>query len=305
MQVLTAGRRLVGTLAFSPTGDALVAVSAGTTPYLWTLPATGEPVPLQTAQTSSNTNFVFSPDGARIGWLSNQKRMEFDRAAGTAREAPLLGEGETVVTQVVCGPDSRLIARTAIKGGGYCIRAFAPDGKGGWSPLWTVGPSDALGGGRLAAGLGGDRFFAWEVPRPGEAGQRRIVARSSLTGEELAATTVPVRYLMGFTARADGAAVVTFKDSSLYSWSPGEKLRKGRTGTLRHYRSAAFHPDGRHLLAGNNDTTARLIDSQTWQVVRQYTWSIGRLTATAVSPDGTLAAAGGAKGQVVVWDLDL
>jgi WD40 repeat protein len=99
--------------------------------------------------------------------------------------------------------------------------------------------------------------------------------------------------------------VIAYKDSSLYYWQPGEKVQKVRTGTLMHYRSLAFHPDGRHLLAGNNDTTARLIDTTTWQVVRQYTWAIGRLTAVAISPDGQLAAAGGARGQVVVWDLDL
>jgi WD40 repeat protein len=82
-------------------------------------------------------------------------------------------------------------------------------------------------------------------------------------------------------------------------------MEKVRTGTRTHYRRVAFHPDGRHLLAGNNDTTARLIDTHTWEVVRQYTWDIGSLNAVAISPDGALAAAGGQKGRVVVWDLDL
>jgi hypothetical protein len=38
--------------------------------------------------------------------------------------------------------------------------------------------------------------------------------------------------------------------------------------------------------------------------VRAYTWKLGKLRSIAFSADGTLAAAGTGKGQVV-WDVDL
>ena len=129
--------------------------------------------------------------------------------------------------------------------------------------------------------------------------------RSTLTGEIVAAAPVAQRYLRGLAAAPDGSLAVGFKYSSLGAWRPGGQAEKVRTGTLKHYRALAFHPDGRHILAGNNDTTARLIDTRSWQITRQFAWDIGTLSAVAISPDGTLAAAGGAKGRVVVWDLDL
>jgi WD40 repeat protein len=307
MQLLRAAGGNVTALAFAPTSGALVAVSAYAAPQLWALPATGEPVVFPNTVMYGNSSFVFSPDASVVSWITNHKRMEFDRAVGAVREFKRVPDGETVVAQTACGPDARLVIRaTGPHGVEASIRAFALNGRGGWSELWAVGPSDAVHGGWMAASVTGDRFFTWEGPRYTNANTpRRMVARSALTGEEIGSTTIPAQYVRMFAARPDGSAVVTFKDSSLYYWSPGEKLQKVRTGTLRHYRSIAFHPDGRHLLAGNNDATARLLDTQTWQVVRQYTWAIGRLSAVAVSPDGALAAAGGTGGWIVVWDLDV
>ena len=69
--------------------------------------------------------------------------------------------------------------------------------------------------------------------------------------------------------------------------------------------AAAFHPSGRHLLLANDDPSMIAFDTSTWQPVHRWTWDAGDLCACAVSPDGTLAATGGTRGTVVVWDLDL
>ncbi|MBN9120924.1 MAG: hypothetical protein J0I06_17525 [Planctomycetes bacterium] len=302
MQLLTAGRQNVSALAFAPAGDALAAACSYSSPLLWALPATGDPRALQNPPAYSSSSFTFSPDAAVVGWIAGQERYEFDRGTGATRKVRLAPPDEGLNSQAVCRPAARLILRTVERNVGFRIRGLAPDGTE-WREAWTVGPDNELSGWELAPS-GADRFFVWERGWNSLTG-RRLAAPSALTGEVQAVTAVPSLSLSGLAAAPDGSAVVGFDASSLYSWRVGEKVQKVRTGTLKHYRALAFHPDGRHLLAGNNDTTARLIDTQTWQVVRQYTWDVGRLSAVAVSPDGALAAAGGAKGKVVVWDLDL
>jgi WD40 repeat protein len=73
----------------------------------------------------------------------------------------------------------------------------------------------------------------------------------------------------------------------------------------QHFTGLAFHPSGRYLAATSNDATVKLYDTSTWQVAQAYNWDIGRLRSVAFSPDGMLAAAGGDKGKIVVWDVDL
>lgn len=66
----------------------------------------------------------------------------------------------------------------------------------------------------------------------------------------------------------------------------------------------AFTPDGRKLLTGGHDKLIRVWDTATWKEVARYDWKIGPIHSVTVSPDGAIAAAGGEKSRVVVWDLD-
>jgi WD40 repeat protein len=69
--------------------------------------------------------------------------------------------------------------------------------------------------------------------------------------------------------------------------------------------AACFHPSAPYLLLANGGPSVIVFDT-TWKPVRKWKWDTGGVLRTvAVSPDGSLAAAGGPRGVVVVWDLDL
>jgi WD40 repeat protein len=69
-------------------------------------------------------------------------------------------------------------------------------------------------------------------------------------------------------------------------------------------RAAAFTPDGKQLLTVGLDGFVRFWDTRTWQQVRQFDFGIGKLRVAAISPSGTVAAAGSTSGEIVVWDID-
>jgi WD40 repeat protein len=78
-----------------------------------------------------------------------------------------------------------------------------------------------------------------------------------------------------------------------------------RNDSRKEFTGLAFHPSGRFLAATSNDATVKLYDTTRWQMAHAFDWGIGRLRSIAFSPDGSLAAAGGDKGQIIVWDFDL
>jgi WD40 repeat protein len=73
--------------------------------------------------------------------------------------------------------------------------------------------------------------------------------------------------------------------------------------------AAAFHPPtgrlGVAIQGRSGDGAVRLFTPDGWREEAAYAWPVGRVEALAFSPDGSLAAVGGSKPEVVVWDVDL
>lgn len=76
------------------------------------------------------------------------------------------------------------------------------------------------------------------------------------------------------------------------------------TTTKKPPLEIALHPSGSILLVADGSKKVTAYDTSNGKASAQYDWGVGKVGCVTYSPDGTLAAAGGEKGQVVVWDAE-
>lgn len=135
-------------------------------------------------------------------------------------------------------------------------------------------------------------------------GKRAVVVRDAATGEvraELPTTMAHVPQL-AFV----GDHLVGRVNAGLTCWNltqPGAKPQRATNPTRRHFQSMAAHPAG-PVLTVDNDRLVRVWDTPGLNPYRAIEWSIGKLYAVAVSPDGARAAVGSHTGRVLMWDWD-
>lgn len=306
-------RERVEVLRFSPDGRSLLTPLPGKIRIWEGLPNVSPPriIPDILAMLGPAWNACFTPDGKAI-LVHAQPLALCDLNTGTVRQIPLWN--------------------TSVSSN--CYFALAPDGKhfvaiqsnygtpAGWitcRPIDNPTADHAVWERELPRSvyyypvfLSEERFVVREAPPLLESNRHKAVPRfvvcSVQTGEvvsewenrelDLAYLTVSPNRELLVGRGCTRIAVFPATDFS-------KPLVVIRNTSRKDFTGMAFHPSGKYLAATSNDETVKLYDTTIWEVSRTFTWKIGRMRSIAFSPDGTLAAAGSDKGQIVVWDVDL
>jgi WD40 repeat protein len=291
--------RPVTGLAFSPDGTRLAACGEHNGFELWAV-TTGEAEsytrgPIYFGHTKDNVRF--DPSGQ---WVLV--------AAGTAGFFAI--DTQTLVaTRVGKGPARELsvssLGRVVVRTGFLTLAAFDVGKRGVSARKWVKTQPEFA---RQFEGADffpdGKRFVSVEY---GYFSNGRIRIRSAADGSVLSETSFDGHG--GITrVSPDGAwfAFLHTKVLNVHHLTDTKKIVNLRSPNGQHWTGLAFHPSGRFLAATSNDATVRVHDRDAdWTVTRTFDWNIGKLKSVAFSPDGNLAAAGGERGRIVVWDVDL
>jgi WD40 repeat protein len=168
------------------------------------------------------------------------------------------------------------------------------------------------------APAGPDRFAVAEAIAPAGPAlssptwRIQVTLRRHSDGEPEVALAFPHRDqpIQQVLVSPDGSQVVVRLGTGLWVWDASDwgkspKVIEGKTKNAMAPPAAAFHPSGRYLLLANEGPSVIVYDTTTWKQARKWKWDVGVLRTAAVAPDGSLAAAAGWLGSIVLWDLDL
>jgi hypothetical protein len=291
-------RAYVNAVAISPDGRYLAARGAGTagTVRLWAL---ADPT-AEAAELGGARAIGFLLDGRLVVAESSVRLVHPDAPDGAAvRHAmpdnwlvdEVLPDGRLLsvvgTTLVICSVQSdgvQLETEIALSRGAGLPVAISPDGE------------------RAAVGVAG-----------GTLGNAHSVVRlyslaTGGAGDQVGELARTIGRLGSLAWSPCGRFIAGVLGARLVVWSveTGELVRELEAGGTRLFRGPRFHPSGRFLAAGgaNLDGGVYCWAVGTWEELVGYRWPVGPVTCVNFSPDGTLAAAGGEKGRILVWDVD-
>ncbi|MFO7852001.1 MAG: TIR domain-containing protein [Bacteroidota bacterium] len=127
------------------------------------------------------------------------------------------------------------------------------------------------------------------------------------SGECLKTITPHVDYLRTLDATPDLNLVVTSgsrKETVIKLWNykdlePRGEL-KGHTGRINYIK---ITPDGRYVISGSSDNSAKVWDTKTRQCIADFHKHTDRVVCVDISIDGKTGVSGGFDNMIYVWDI--
>jgi WD40 repeat protein len=322
-QFEVAGMSAVNGLEFTPDGKTLLSISQTRHVRCWDLATKKEKYAVDTRMGFCRS-LALNPAGqiAAVGTTDSAIRL-FDVSSGRELFTDLEGHDARVNVGTFATDGRKLLTggggdgisawdvsswqRTArmkerantvsISPNGMRMAALAPTGVAIWDAqsgkkLLTVEMQKPPLAAELTAG--GERLVTldWtEAAQPSVPGTTRFIVWEATTGKQLRAFAVSAYWPVGFAVDAPGkiAAVSADKDLALYDLERGREYARLPGHTLAPY-GLAFSADGRLLLSGSHDKTARLWETASGKEVLRYESHPSPIQAVALTLDSRLAA---------------
>jgi WD40 repeat protein len=122
---------------------------------------------------------------------------------------------------------------------------------------------------------------------------------------------VPRRHAIASVIAPGFVAFSPDSELCVFGWEEEFRVLDISTGTSRvvkrvdaDFTDAAFTGSGQFFVTTHLNGTVKFWNPQTWEVVREYDWGCGMLTAIAFTADGSAGVCGTKQGQLVQFDID-
>jgi WD40 repeat protein len=102
---------------------------------------------------------------------------------------------------------------------------------------------------------------------------------------------------------SDGRWLAFGHDRTLWLFDVPSRSLRHQIVTRKLNGVLALHPNGRLLACAVSDSQVALWDFVEERQLERFDWKCGKMTSLAFAPDGQTCAAG-ARGRLVVWDVD-
>jgi len=304
MRVLKTAPGEVLNVAFSPDCRAVAAAVDGAGIFLWNLDSPNiAPVRLEAEGGYGPGGLSFSACGRQLAWLAANGQRVYDRDTRTATTTANPAAPGAYECSNVAG--ARVVSNHVFPN--HCLIGWKWI-EDEWVRQWEFSTLDFYIS-SLTLGPSGDRFavFTRRLAERGEEHPWELEVRDAATSTKLAVGAYPYSYATkSLQFHPAGEQIVGIHEMTLLAWAlpTGGDPRLARNDSRKHFTALAYHPSGHQFFATSNDATIHVFDAHSLDRVNRYSWQLDKLSAIAVSPNGTLAAAGSANGDVVVWDLD-